>query len=382
MIGTETLTAREAALAARADLWPAQKAVTEAQETLAKARGAYDALPGRDTDYTALSVAVRADAPGAATVEITHYISEASWRPTYDLMLTRQGGNSLTVGRSVLVTQYSGEDWAGVTLTLSSARPADQAAPSTLWPEFRQIVPDVLPDPLPEADARMNVGALAYVEAAAAPITTATAALEGDTVVYNYPTPVSVATGAEDLRLALDELTFTPEVEARAVPRLDRTAFVMATFTNGSDEPLLPGDALLFREGVLVGTTYLEVIAPGVETEVAFGALEAIQIKRDMPTRSEGETGIVTITNEREELAVLEVENLGDEVWPVRLMDLVPYSEQEELEITMTADPTPTEKNVDGQRGILAWDFDLGPGEKKAVRLKHVMSWPEEMILQ
>ena len=63
----------------------------------------------------------------------------------------------------------------------------------------------------------------------------------------------------------------------------------------------------------------------------------------------------------------MQIENLTGEVWPVRVMDLVPYSEQEELEITYTADPDVTEENVDGKRGVLAWDFDLEPGAKKEI---------------
>ena len=384
MIGTETLAARQAALTARADLWPAEKALVDAQEAVAKAQAALDALPARDSDYTALVVALSAEQAGEATLVITHYINAASWRPSYDLMLTRQGGDSLTIARSVLVTQYSGEDWAGVDLTLSSSRPADQAAPSVLWPEFRQISPEV-PVPEPIAEAPMEKGAnvdVADTRVEAAPITVAAMSVEGDTVVYTYPQPVSVATGVEDLRLALDELTFAPKVAAWAVPRRDRTAFVMATFTNTTTEPLLPGDALLFREGVLVGATSLAVIAPGVETDLAFGALEAIQIKRDMPTRAEGERGIITTSTQIEEVALLEVENLGDEAWPVRLIDQVPYSEQEDLQIEMTADPAPTETDVDGQKGILAWEFALAAGTKKVVRLEHVMTWPEGMVLQ
>ncbi len=59
-----------------------------------------------------------------------------------------------------------------------------------------------------------------------------------------------------------------------------------------------------------------------------------------------------------------------------------PYSEQAELEIEVAADPRPTETDVDGHRGIMAWEFGLSPGEKKSVRLEHVMTWPEGMMLQ
>ena len=74
---------------------------------------------------------------------------------------------------------------------------------------------------------------------------------------------------------------------------------------------------------------------------------------------------------------MLKLENLTDEAWPVGLLDLVPYSEQDDLEITYSASPAPTEVDLDGQRGILAWDFDMAPGEVKEVTLDHAMVWPE-----
>jgi hypothetical protein len=66
----------------------------------------------------------------------------------------------------------------------------------------------------------------------------------------------------------------------------------------------------------------------------------------------------------------------------VRLLDQVPYSEQEDLEVTYQADPAPTEADVKAQRGILAWDFDIAPGEERVVTLTHSLRWPQGMELQ
>jgi uncharacterized protein (TIGR02231 family) len=383
MIGAETLAARQTALVAKAELFPAEQALSEAQEALAKARAAYDALPSADMDYTALSVNVTVAGPGEQTVTVMQYVYDASWRPVYDLTLTREGDDALKLDRSVLVTQTTGEDWSNVALTLSSSRPAEQAAPSQLWPDLRQILPEVA-----EADLALKSVAEGIVVAAEPAVAdafggslTAGMALEGDTVVYTYPEPVTVATGAEDLRLALDTLSFAPVVKAVAVPRLDRTAFIVASFTNASDEPLLPGETMLFRDGVLVGSSWLDLIAPGVETDMGFGALETLRVTREMPTRAEGETGVFTSANERVESAVITVENTGDEAWPLRILDQVPYSEQTDLEIDLAASPEPTETDVDGQRGILAWDLDLAAGGKETITLGHTLRWPEGMTL-
>lgn len=382
MIGTEVLTARLAALAAKTGLPGAEDAVTEAQDDLARAEAALDALSQRDEAYTALAVAVMAKG-GEGHLVVTHYVYDAAWAPVYDMTLDRKAGK-LMVERGVLVSQYSGEDWAGVDLTLSTARPSEQSEPTILWPALRRVVDE--DDPARDM-MKMSDSADGGVEAAMAPeavmaVETATMAYQGDTVVYHYPTPVDLASGVENLRLTLDELSFTPKIVAQAVPRHDQTAFVVATLTNDSTEILLPGAAYLYRDGALTGMAQLAVLSPGDEVDLGFGAIDGIRLQRDMPQRAEGDRGIISTSTQIEETAVLEVENLTGEAWQVRVLDMVPYSEQEDLEISYSADPGVSETDVDGKRGVLAWDFDLAAGEKKAVTLESLISWPEGKVVQ
>ena len=384
MIGAEVLAARQAVLQAQTELPPAQKLYDKAYKALGITQEALAALSQGDENYVALAVAVDLAVAGEAHLSVTHFVYEASWQPVYDMMLVRKDPASLTINRGVLVSQFSAEDWAGVALTLSTARPSEQASPSSLWPELRQIY-----DPeLAAKDAerlRMAEGAgltEPLVEAdMAAPIvgatTTAMTSFNGDTVIYTYPTPVNIASGVENLRLALDTLHVTPKIYAQAVPRYDRTAFLMASFTNDTGEIILPGPAYLFSDGTLKGSTELASIAAGDKADLAFGSIDGLRLTREMPTRAGGDRGILTTSTQIEETAILKLENLTAEAWPVRLIDLVPYSEQEDLEITYTADPAPTETDVKGQRGILAWEFDLAAGEKKEVTLNTVISWPE-----
>ena len=385
MIGAEVLVARQAALLAQVDLPAAQSALTKVQEDLGQAQAAYDALPQRDADYAALSVAVTKQAAGDATFQVTHYLGDAGWGTVYDLTLDRKVP-SLTMARGVVVYQNTGEDWSAVDLTLSTAQPNEGAEPSVLYAQPRRIVSQKVLDQLAKNDVFVSAEAglsepvmePEVVEAR----TTAFPIFTGDTVVYHYPTRVDIASSVDALRLALDELTFTPKIEARAVPRKDETAFLIAKFTNTTDEILLPGLAYLLRDDTLVGTIEIDKIAPGADAEVPFGPIEGLRLKRDMPLRAEGDRGIISTTNQVEEKATLSVENLTDETWPVRLLDLVPYSEQEDLEISYSADPAPTEVDAGGERGVLAWMFDIGPGETKAVSLDHLMQWPEGFVLQ
>lgn len=384
MVGSETLAARQAALAAAAELPAAQKTLADARDALAKAQAALDALSRRDEDYAALSVSVELASEGEGHLTLKHYVSDAGWRPVYDINLTRGETASLAIGRGVLVSQSSGEDWVDVALTLSTAQPTEQSEASRLQPELRRIG-----DPEPQAPdmPTLQMRGEAVVADMAEPVmepapVTASASFQGDVVVYNYPGAVSVASGVEDLRLALDKKLTTARIEARAIPRYDQTAFLLASFTNDTGDILLPGQAFLTRDSTLVGSSWITGVAPGDDYELGFGAIEGLRLERNDPQRSEGDRGIITSSTQLDEKAILHIENLTAESWPVRLMDQIPYSEQDDLQITYSATPQPSETDVKGQRGILAWDFDLPAGASKDILLDTQIRWPKDKVLQ
>ena len=101
----------------------------------------------------------------------------------------------------------------------------------------------------------------------------------------------------------------------------------MAKFTNVTNEILLPGTASHLRDGARVGQIDFASLAPGDTAELGFGAIEGLRLTRDMPLRTEGDRGFISTSNQIEESAVLKVENLTDETWPVRVLDRVAYSE-------------------------------------------------------
>jgi hypothetical protein len=105
-------------------------------------------------------------------------------------------------------------------------------------------------------------------------------------------------------------------------------------------------------------------------------------LSREVPERSTGEAGLITTSNAQEERAVLEIENLTGQAWPLRVTDQVPYSEQDDLEIAWEADPEPATESADGERGILTWEMDLAPGETRTITISTQLAWPEGMVLQ
>ena len=380
--------ARGRAIAAGAEARPLTEALTEAVKARDRAQAAYDALPTPDADYAALSIAVQVAVAGQYRLVVTQVVDNAGWAPVYDLTLRREvaasgGEGRLTLARGAMVAQYTGEYWTGVDLTLSTARPSERTEASPLYPDYREIYdPEAEPGLMAKAGTEPEMAADAMVMTQAAPRSAALPELQGDVLVYRVPGAVQIASGVENLRLGLDEISFAPKVQALAVPRMDPVAYVTAKFENTSGEILLPGQVYLYRDANLVGVGQLPLLAAGDDLSVGFGAIDGLVLTREMPLVSEGDRGLLSTETEQVENATLRVRNLTGEVWSVRLLDQVPYSEQEDLEVTFAASPPPDETDVEGDRGILAWEFDLQPGAEQAVEVEHALRWPSGMALR
>ncbi|MDO5632125.1 MAG: DUF4139 domain-containing protein [Paracoccus sp. (in: a-proteobacteria)] len=362
---------------------------------------ARDAETGRDNDQRALDAArarlnTLTESPligpalvldvqitaTPATLRISHDSPQASWQPVYDLRLDR-AANSLILVRGALVSQSTGEDWTDVALRLSTARPGGQSQATEVAPEIVRTEAEPPMQPMGRSmDMEMTMPeALAAPEPAAMGYRARKVDL-GLTVAYDMPAPVTIRDGADALRLTLDQSSLTtPEIYAEAAPRYDSSAYLTVEAVNDSGAPILPGPATLFADGTLTGQTHLDLLAAGDRLHLGFGPIDGLKIERRLPDRSEGSSGLIRRSNTETETAILRVENLTDTAWPLRLVDRVPVSEQESLRLSWSADPTPSETDPEGKRGVLIWRFDIAPGETRQVTVQTDLTWPEGNIL-
>ncbi|MPQ94698.1 DUF4139 domain-containing protein [Thioclava sp. JE_KL1] len=379
MVEDQILSATERAIAAEAEARRAEAALDPAKEAVKQAQAALDALLNPAEDHDVLSAKVQ----GSGTLTITSYVQNAGWQPSYDLRLDRDK-SVVDMERFVSVHQATGEDWRGVDLTLSTARPGGRAEPGEVYPRLARIGdPDAPPAPVP-----MKRSLAASDGAASAPMMEAAISdradlqMQGETVTYHYPSAVDLRDGVDDLRLSLDSKTLPMDVFAEAAPLTDPQAYRVAEGKNDTGEILLPGPANLYADGALVGQSHLPMVAAGDDLTLGFGPIEGIRVDRRMPDTMEGDSGFISKSNERREVVEIEVKNLTDKGWPMRVIDRVPYSEQEDLKITTKATPPASETDYDHRRGVLAWRFDLGAGETKTIRTETTLSWPTDQVLR
>ena len=370
MMGEETFAARQAVLEADAEARQLSRDLPDLQQAVDKAQQALDALVRGQDEVLLVEVAASTSAATQGTLEISYFIDAASWRPVNDASLTLDSG-MLQLDRGALVEQYSGENWQDVSLTLSTSQPSGKVAASEVFSDSRQLV-----EPhRPLAKVRSETAAPAFADMAAPLLEVAEAepmvmappvALAGGLILtYPYPQPVSLATGADAAKLSLGTLSFEATIEATAVPLYDQTAFLTAKILNDSGEEILPSpETLLYLDGELVGRFDQPMLAAGDDLRLPFGPIEGLQLRREI-TRNQGDRGILSKSNDRTEAIRITVDNLTNRAWDMRLIDRVPYGEQDDLQITWSTLPEPSETDLDGRRGVLAWTFPLAAGAEK-----------------
>lgn len=384
MIAEEGLTSRRTILEIETRAREAKRAVEEAEEDLTDAKQALAALDTEDRDRAYLAIDVQSDGGAQGAMTLSYTTDAAGWTPTYDVRLRTGDADSLSLENGAYVRQNTGDNWTDVALTLSTVRPTGQGEPGDVQPWLRRLIDPQRPEPIPLA--RAAKGAFAAEMDSAAPMAesiVAQSSFDGLSVTYSYPDPVSIANGADAVKIALGTLNFTPEVFARAVPIMDQTAYLAASFVNESGELILGGGtAQFYLNGTYVGQRYLDLIANGDDAELSFGPIEGLRLERVVKDRQEGDRGVITRSSEQNEEVLITLRNLTAGEWTVRLRDRVPYSEQEDLQINYDATPLPTETDVDDRRGVLEWRFDMAPNSEQQVQLNHRLRWPDDMRLR
>jgi uncharacterized protein (TIGR02231 family) len=336
-------------------------------------------------------VELEAAAAARADLRVSYQVPGASWRPAYEARLTTGKEPKLVLERRAIITQTTGEDWAGVRLTVHTSDTYGRtSAPDILaWRAGLLSAPDA---------ARSKVGNLAEAYGGAQrtpaapmaapgpaqadkPITAVSADLlnTGYTTRFNIPGRVSVATDGTQKTLLIGSEDETPKLRIETAPAIAPTAYVHAAFDLAGDTPLFPGSVALYRDGTLMGREKIDLIAPGDEVELGFGQDDRVRVEHVPLKRLE--EGPQLFGNRRTETRSFKtmVTNFHDTPVSVRVLNRVPFSEQDKVEVTeIEATPKPTARNFKDVRGALAWDFDLAPDGRQDVTLAYSVSWPDD----
>src|SRR5579871_4554443 len=251
---------------------------------------------------------------GEARFTLAYQVSDASWTPLYDLRLSTEGEKpGLDLAFNAQVRQKTGEDWKGITLTLSTARPTEGTQlpdPTNWWLDFMTGRNDISTNTsFGFAESRFMAkrakapmaGALPPAKDAdgdeedkpeePAPAQVATAQILQAPYAMSFAIPRSrdIPSDGADHRVGVAQNSQKVELKLVAVPRLSAAAYLEAHVTYDGMESLLPGEDQLFRDGDFVGTTDLEAKAPGEAFDLGFGQDDSVRVERKLVKNQAGQ---------------------------------------------------------------------------------------------
>ena len=340
--------------------------------------------------YTA-TIEVEATAAGELAVELIYVVSNAGWRPLYDVRLVESAIELTYLGQ---VTQRTGEDWGDISLALSTARPSLAAVLPELKPwyinlyqpepdqrKYRAAAPAVAMAAMQPAAApapEMGMGLMAAMAPPPVEMEAVTASVEsaGASVTFRLPQKASVPADGEPTKVTVAISQLTPKLDYVTVPKLAEFAFRRATAKNAGDLMLLPGLASLFVEGDYIGSAPLKLTAPGEEFELYLGVDDRVYIKRELKAR-EVDKKFLQDKRRLHYGYEVQVRNLRADKIALEIHDQLPVPRHESIKVKLeSSDPKPAEQT---ELNELTWKLALEPGAKQLVRFDFSVEHPREV---
>jgi uncharacterized protein (TIGR02231 family) len=332
------------------------------------------------------TVTVRVDAAAAGELELLlgYTVAQARWTPVYDVRLV--GGERLVnLGYQGLARQNTGEDWNEVVLTLSTARPALGGAAPELRPWHLDVwsEPPVAAAPMPRArDGSAMRLSMSLAESDRQDVVVASAAEAAvewarTSAVFRVHTPVTLPSDNSPRRVPITTLKLNQLPEYRVTPKLATTAYLTAKVVNSSDYPLLAGELNVFLDGTFVATSRLDTIMPEARFELALGADEGIAVERRELQRFTEQIGLRSRTTRVTYEYLITVHNTKRSAERVIVTEQVPLSRNENI-VVRVLEPVARELAPD-EEGKLTWVLPLAPDEKRELRLKFTIEYPNDV---
>jgi uncharacterized protein (TIGR02231 family) len=345
----------------------------------------------RPRERYCVTVEVEVLRAGKLTVELSYVISDAGWKPLYDVRLQEAGDKPLLeISYLAQVTQQTGENWNDVALTLSTARPALAGTLPELKPWYIQPLP--LPPPPTAAPMVRAAVAPAGIQAAPQPGVKfsleakveeaeeahATVDTSGASVTYQVPEAVTVPADGDPHKSSVTRFSLSPKLDYVTAPKLVEAAYRRAKVINDSPYQLLPGAVNLFAGDEFIGTTQLKLTAPQEEISLYMGVDDRIKIKRQLKRRDVEKT-VIGGKRRMHYGYEISLENLTPTEVIITLHDQIPASRHEDIKVKVeSADPKPTEYT---ELNLLDWEITLSPKEKRLVRFDFGIEAPQGLSI-
>lgn len=356
-----------------------------------------------------VTVSFSASRAGEKAVRIHYIVPSAGWVPVYDVHLNRESKKVRVIGYGQ-VTQWTGEHWEDVELTLAMSRPDFELSLPHLKPlvvsfdaqEMQQIARDVTTlNNKAQTEARewskqrfkgqqdfenfrRNLEQLSQVKDAQLMqfglnrkvIREALSRLVDRFagVRYDLEKKETIPCDSSPHKVVVFSAPVPVDLKHVATPALGSTVVLKGDIRNATGHPVLEGDISLFIDNSYVGASKITSAAQNEGLSLCFGPDDALIVKRELLKRT-----VKGPENFRQSQLItydyrITVENFNDRVAAVEVSDQIPTSKTADIQVKFIE--ANLEPEMDEQTGRLTWTTDVSPGKKAEITFSFSIESP------
>lgn len=323
-----------------------------------------------------LVLAVGADKPATAQVELQYFTGQAGWQN--QLRVDLDSSNEVVAVTGIAqVHNRTGEDWQNVRATLG------------LVPAGYRHLPDPQPwivrlaTPQPEMSKRSLRAVMAEPAAYEADMAESVSAMpvappvaHGFDMRVPLSAPLSLASGNASARVPYQQAELPVTLSRESYLWQQPAVLLVGEWKNSSPLPWLAGSVTLLRDGQRLTRYHRhESIKQGEPVKMSFGDDPRLQIAVVREPSREGETGLISKESTLSALKNITLTSHYDKPITVNLLDRLPVAGNDDITVAAKGKAA-DDRDVDGVKGLQRWQFTLPAGGEEGFQQGFEIRYP------
>lgn len=332
--------------------------------------------------------------------DLKYIVSNCGWQANYDLLATELT-NKITLKYKAKVYNNTGNNWDNVNIVLSSANPDKTASAPTLKPwvisntsNFKSskrkkstyLVPQNraykqyynnsnAPAMNQQIDAlNFETSNIQFNQKKQNTVKFQTIQVPQISAEFPIRKKYTIPSDSKPYLVEIVKHELNANFSHRAVPKLDKDAFLLASIVGWEKLNLIPGPANVYFSDTYVGQSYLETQSVEDTLNLSFGRDNKISIERK---NSEEMSEKTVLGNNKKDTYTYEITLKNNQAVTsnINLYDQIPISQNSDITISVN--------EISGAKynestGELKWNINLKPNEIKKVKLSFTVKYPKD----
>ena len=319
---------------------------------------------------------ISAKASKATRITCKYIVNNTGWNPIYDI---RSEGitKNVQLNYKANIYQNTGIDWDKVSVVVSTGNPSQNNNRPILNPLYAQVYQPS------QSIGRMETESAILKEVAVSNMALkksegfaerSTVSENQLNIDFNIIKKQTINSDGKENLVPLKSYELSTEYVYHSVPKLNKSAFLLAKISDWSEYNLVAGKANIFFEGGFIGTTNINPNVTSDSLLISMGIDNSIVVERT-PIKDFASSKFLG-TNKKESIGYeLIVKNKKSTPIKIEILDQIPVSTNQSIEIVLEE-----KGNAEYSKDIgkLLWLMDISPRQTKKEKFIYTAKYPKK----